>query len=300
MNNIEMKIRFCIFFILLCKIAISQVIELTGIILIGSSEAVKYQLVYEIKSNNLISGYSVSDAHGSSETRAKISGTYNSRKGTLDFEEMKILSTKTKLLPDDFCLMKVRGKFEKKAGKNILTGTFDSKSTNQKLICSSGTVLLATSEDVNKFLRSLSSASGRGPAADSLNKGVNENLQLLLGVDKVKSLQPESMTEFTLVSDSVQMDVLDDRLEDGDRITIIKNKTTVVSDMLITNKVQTLRFFIDKKDPLVVFTIIACNEGMSPPNTVKMILRNGNDQQLLIAELKKGQMVRLLLRRNGE
>ena len=293
-----MKVSFLIFLLIVCNISNAQVIELSGIIMIGQSEVIKYQVNYEIKKNNTISGYSISDVNGSSETRASISGKYLPQKGLLQFEENKIISSKTRLTPDDFCLMSVKGKFERKAGKNVFSGTFDSKSPNKKLSCSSGTIYLAMAADISQLFKKSGDTTVKHALPDSIRKDFSENLKLLSGVDKVETLLPSSLNEFELLTDTVQLDILDDRLEDGDKITIIENKTIVASELEMTNKVRSLKYFIDKKEPLVVFTIIACNEGKSPPNTIKVILRNGVDQELLIARLKKGQMIRLLLRRN--
>lgn len=292
-----MKFIISIFLLLLFKITFSQVVELTGAIIIGNSEMMSYRIVYEIGVNNVISGYSLADLNGNSETKARITGVYNPQKRTLKFEEKVILSTKAKLPFSDFCLMTVDGKFEKKNGKHIYTGSFASSSLNKRLACDKGTIVLATTQDIYDLAIKAKKIIGKTPSPDSSSKAINEILSSLEGVDKVISLLPESITEYALLCDSIQIDVLDDRLEDGDKITIIKNRTPVISELVTSNKMQTFKFDIGKDESVVVFTIVACNEGKSPPNTIKVILSNGKSKELLIAQLKKDQHVKILFRR---
>jgi len=292
-----MKVIIGIFFLLFFKVACSQVVELTGAIIIGKTEMMSYRIVYEIGNNNVISGYSIADINGNSETKAKITGVYNPRKRTLQFEEKEIVSSKANLPFKDFCLMTVNGKFENKNGKHIYTGTFVSASLNNKLTCDLGTIILATTKDIYDLAVKANKITDKIPLPDSTGNAIKEILTSLEGVEKVKSLSPESITEYVLSSDSIQLDILDDRLEDGDKITIIKNKTKVVSELVTSNQVQTFKFDIAENESVVVFTIVACNEGISPPNTLKVILTNGKVKELLIAQLKKDQFVKILFRR---
>jgi hypothetical protein len=194
-----MKVIVGIFFLLLFKITYSQVVELTGAIIIGKSEMMSYRIVYEIGKNNFISGYSIADLNGNSETKAKITGFYNPQKKTLKFEEKEIISTKANLPFTDFCLMIVDGKFEKKNGKNIYTGSFVSNSLNKKLACDRGTIVLATTRDIYDLAVKANKVIGKIPLPDSSGKAINEVLNSLEGVEKVISVLPESITEYTLM-----------------------------------------------------------------------------------------------------
>jgi len=259
----------------------------------------KYKIVYEIDDNNIIKGYSISDIGGDAETKARINGTYNPHKKTLKFEEKNILSTKLKLSFNDFCLMSVAGKFDKKGDKQIFTGSFKSKSPNNKLSCDSGTIVLTTTQNIIESAAKYSKLPEYNQLPDTIKKIITENLPPVKNIEKVRSIQAGSTTKYTLMSDTVRLEIFDDQLQDGDKITVLKNNVAILSDYETTKKVQTLKFPIEKNETSVLFTIISTDEGSSPPNTVKVILVNGKERVLLIAPLKKGQMVKILLRRQA-
>jgi hypothetical protein len=292
-----MKFFHLLFFLLLFNIIDAQVVDLTGAIVIGNSEVMSYNIVYEVQDNMKITGYSITDPNGNSETKARITGTYNPRKKNLTFEERNILSTKVRLRADNFCLMTVDGKFARKNGRYVFTGTFTSKASNIKITCDSGTIVLATTKDINAFMATAAKIKDDMPLPDSNSLNIGEIAKVLKGVDKVIAVDPGSVTEYKLDTDSVQLDILDDRLEDGDMVTILKNKTAVVSNLIITNKVRTFKIPVSEREKVLVFTIIACNEGKSPPNTIKIVLTNGGQKELIIAQLKKDQLVKILLKR---
>ncbi|HNX42995.1 MAG TPA: hypothetical protein PLJ84_01435 [Bacteroidales bacterium] len=293
-----MKVAWwCVFFLLFCNVAYSQAIELTGAIIIGKSEMMSYRIVYNINNKNEISGYSIADLGGDLETKSRISGVFNPSKKTLRFAETAILSTKAKLSVSDFCLMSVNGKFEKKGGKNVFTGSFISKSHNDKLVCESGTLILTTTKEIYKAAAQVSKAIDKLPASDSLTREIKARLNPLKGVENVKTLTSGKSEEYTLTDDTVQFDIFDDKLEDGDIISILKNNTTIIHELKTTNKVQSFRFVIRADEKAVTFTIVANNEGSSPPNTVKIVMTNGKTKELLISQLAKNQRVKLIFRR---
>jgi hypothetical protein len=290
------QVCIALFILLLINISFAQQVDLTGAIIIGRAEMMSYKIVYQVNEKNIVSGFSISDQSGDNETKSKISGIFNPRKKTLQFEEKSIISTKTKLDFNDFCLMNVKGKFSRKSGKTVFTGSFHSKSANKLLICDSGTIILTTTKDILELEARAMNMLGNTKITDS-SINIDEKLAPLLGVDKVRTLEPGKIADYTLATDVVQIEIIDDRLEDGDKISIYRNNKIVVSELAITNKVQNFKFDIDKSEKIVVFTFLACNEGTSPPNTLKVILTNGEQKELLIAQLKKDQSVRIQLKR---
>jgi len=299
LKKIIMRKIFTLFFLFVFYISYSQVVELTGVAIIGNSEMSKYKIVYEINTDNTIKGYSISDIGGDAQTKSKINGTFNPRKKTLRFEEKNIISTKLNLSFNDFCLMTVTGRFDKKGDKQIFIGNFKSKSPNQKLICDSGTMILTTTQNIIELAAKYSKLPEYNQLPDTVKNIISENLPPVKSVEKVKSIQAGSITKYTLMSDNVRLDIFDDQLQDGDRITVLKNNVEIISNFETTKKVHSLEFLIDKNENSVLFTIISTDEGSSPPNTVKVFLINGNEKTLLIAPLKKGQMVKIMLRRKG-
>jgi hypothetical protein len=297
MNILRYLFYFCIFFLFFRFSLSAQQTTLTGAIVVGKTEFMSYQVTYTLNDNNGLTGYSVCDLSGKEETKARITGVFNPKKKTLSFEEKSILSTRSATPIDEFCLMKVMGRFDKKAGKFVFTGTFGSKCGNPKVRCDSGTIVLMTEKDVYELAAKAAKVLEKAPLPDSVKQEIKEKAPPLAGVRKVIELNPASETEFDLKSDFLQFDLFDDKFQDGDKVTILMNDKKVASQFEITNKVKSLKFRINKEDSAVTFTIIADDEGEIPPTTVKAVLRNGNESDVILANLKKGESVKIIFRR---
>lgn len=290
-----MKLLSTVLFLFLIPFVFAQKVELAGAVIIGNSEMVTYKIVYSIGENSLISGYSISDLGGQSETRAKISGAYNRRKNSLKFEETGLISSKTNLSDDEFCFMKVKGSFSKKNNLYLYSGNFVSKGNSDKLICDAGTVYLTTTEEILKLEEKVQKIIAKTSLPDSISTYISEKVQPLKVDEQVKTIKAGSITEYILLSDSIKIEIFDDQEQDGDKITVLKNNTAVLTDFLTTNAVQTLKFGVGPQEKEILFTIISTDEGTSPPNTVKLFLTNGFQRVKLIAPLKKNQMIRIKL-----
>jgi len=275
----------------------AQETTLTGAIVIGKAEYMSYRITYTLSDKNVLTGYSVCDENGNEETKAKISGFYNPTNKALTFEEKSILSTRSKIPAAEFCLMKVQGRFEKKAGKSVFTGKFDSKCRDPQILCDSGSLVLLTEKSLDELAKKTAKALEKTPLADSLKKKAEEKPAPIDWVRNVVELLPGTVTEFELKSDQLQFDLVDDRIQDGDKITLLKNGVAVVSGFEITNKVQSFKFKIPKEEKDISFTLRADDEGSVALTTIKAALRNGNEVNLIMVSLNKGQSVKIMLKR---
>lgn len=292
-----MKPHYLIFFFL-CSLGLkAQVVELTGAIFFGNSQLLSYRVTYEIDSKNNVSGYSVCDINGPSETKARIKGAYNPLKKTLHFEETAVINHKSTIPTSDFCLLKVKGKFEKNNNKQMFAGTFSSKAQSNSVICDSGKVVLITTKEAYELATKVAIKMDKIRLPDTLSREINSHLQYLKGVDKVKTVKSGSVTNYTLTTDSITLEIFDDGIEDGDIISILKNNKVLLSDFKTTNEVKTMHFSVDKSEKIIVFTISAVTEGALPQNTVKVILTLGSRKELLIAPLRKGERFQIRLSR---
>lgn len=290
-----MKVFATIFFLFLFSSAFGQKVELVGAVIIGKSEMVTYKIVYELKENNSITGYSISDTGGVFETKAKISGYYNSSKKRLEFEEKSIISTKSNLSNNEFCFLKVKGNFTKKHNIYYFSGSFVSKGIDNKLICDSGTIYLTTKEEIFKIEKKAQKIISKSALPDSVSNVTSEKVKPFKVVEQVKTIKAGSITEYILLADTINLEIYDDQQQDGDKITILKNNTPVLTDFSTTNAVKKLSFDIAKHEQEIVFTIISTDEGSISPNTVKMVLINGIQRVKLIAPLKKNQKITIKL-----
>ncbi|HNY15604.1 MAG TPA: hypothetical protein PKI12_08680 [Bacteroidales bacterium] len=275
----------------------AQQITLTGAIVIGRVEVMSYLVVYHCDNHNIISGYSVSDINGAGETKASITGNFNPKTRALNFEEKTIISTRSKTPVSEFCLMKVRGKLEKKNGNSVYTGKFSSFCSDPAVICDSGTLMLMTEKDIEKFAARINKSTGQAKPKPVIENYPEPAPLPEILVRKTIELAPESVTEFTLKSDFIQLDLVDDKYQDGDKVTVLENNARIVSGFEVTNRVKTMRFETGNQAEPLVITIRADDEGSIPPTTVKAVLRIGHESNVIQASLKKGQSVKLVLNR---
>lgn len=294
MNKSSRIIHSLIIFLNVSNHAFAQQMTLTGAIVLDRTEVMSYSIIYQTGSNNTLTGYSVSDRNGSEETKARISGTYNPKTKVLEFEEHFIESTRSKTPVEEFCLMKVTGAFEKKAGQSVYTGKFTSKSSDPLVICAKGTILMMTEEKIEQLSSKAAKALEKLPLPDSVR---NKDIDTAAWVRNVVEVTPGSVKTLKLHNDQIQIDLVDDRFQDGDKITILKNNERIVSGLEITNKVKSFRFNIGKDENEVTYTFIAEDEGSIALTTLKAFFRNGHEHTLIMAGMNKGQSVKVVFRR---
>ena len=295
MNNFKYFVYLLVFFLGSINYTIAQQTVLSGVIAVGKSSYMKYQINYQLDKKNNITGYSISDLNGSEETKAKIIGVFNQKKRTMVFEEVEIISTKSRTPIDEFCLMRVKGKFHKKSGKYIYTGEFDSYCRNPKVACDSGTVVLMTEKDIKELSTKVVKAVQKAPIADSVKRVLESAPDTTKWVRKVYDLQANSETEIKLNADFVILELVDDRFQDGDKVTIMENDKVILQDFELTNQVKTIKFLIDRDMQKLTVSIFAADEGSIALTTVKAVLKNGKESNLINANLNKGQHIKLAI-----
>ncbi len=295
MNNFKYFVYLLVFFLGSINYTIAQQTVLSGVIAVGKSSYMKYQINYQLDKKNNITGYSISDLNGSEETKAKIIGVFNQKKRTMVFEEVEIISTKSRTPIDEFCLMRVKGKFHKKSGKYIYTGEFDSYCRNPKVACDSGTAVLMTEKDIKELSTKVVKAVQKAPIADSVKRVLESAPDTTKWVRKVYDLQANSETEIKLNADFVILELVDDRFQDGDKVTIMENDKVILQDFELTNQVKTIKFLIDRDMQKLTVSIFAADEGSIALTTVKAVLKNGKESNLINANLNKGQHIKLAI-----
>lgn len=294
MKNPAFLILWSLFF-LLPPLLSAQSRVLTGAIVIGNAEVMSYKIYYDLMPNNTLSGYSISDENGKSQTRATIAGYFNPKKKILFFEERKVTDSKLQMPVDEFCLMQVTGKLEKKGQNIVYTGKFEGRSYNKNIICDSGSIMLMSEKALDNLAAKTTKALEKASKSDTISKVTTKTPvnwtknEIEAGSGEIKS--------FLIKSNEIQIDLVDDRFQDGDRITLMMNDATVAKSLEVTNKVKSYSFKLSADDREVTFKIIAENEGSVALTTVKAALRNGNEVNMININLNKGESVKLVLKR---
>lgn len=294
-NTIEAKKIFIIYIILLINIQYvhSQYYDYTGAIVIGNKEVQSYKIVYEMEGDKVM-GYSLSDLNGKGETKCLIKGQMNRKSKTLIFEELQVVSTKSNVPLDEFCLMKVQGQFEKKLGKEIFQGSFSSVPQKPDLECERGSIIMTSTKTLYEVAGKISNKIDSVSSKDSMGQLINSKLSDLKGLKGIEEITHASVTKYKWRSDSVKIEIWDDKLEDGDKVAIYKNGELFIKEMTITNLPKSIHLGFGSSQKIEI-KVKALSEGTHPPNTVKITLQDKSDKQLLITQLKKNEEATIIL-----
>ena len=120
-----MKITFFLIIYLLSFLSINSQepknfdYELLGAIVLEESQIISYKIQFNLEKNNFIEGYSYTDIGGENETKSYIRGYYNNKNKKIQFKESDILYTKSKFLPEEFCFVSFKGKFNGTSKYNL-------------------------------------------------------------------------------------------------------------------------------------------------------------------------------------
>lgn len=297
MHKIGLFRGFLFILLVLPVVAVAQTTTLSGAIVIGKAEVMSYQLVYEVDGHGRLSGYSVSDVNGTAETKARITGSYNNKDKTLKFEETAIISTRMRIPYEEFCLMKVSGRIENKGGKPVFNGEFTSAAKSSDIECEPGTLLLLSEKSMEALSRKVPDALKKTEKSDSLQPAGGTSPPVRLPAARIIELEGGMEKEFVLRGREVQLDLVDDRFQDGDKVTLLLNQKVLAKNLEITNKVKTFKLTPAPGENDLELVLLAEDEGSISLTTVRASLRQGDEVQMLMFTLNKGESVRLSLRR---
>jgi hypothetical protein len=279
--------------------ASAQDITFSGAIVIDKSEVMSYSITYQLSAGNTLTGYSIGDVNGKEETKALITGKYNTRDNSLAFEEKKILNSKSEIPVEEFCLMKVQGKIEKKGGKTIFTGDFEAIGLSKDIVCASGTLILLSEKDINELSAKAKKVTDKLPQPDITveNPDTKTMEDTTSWSRNFIALESGKTAELELKSDIIILELIDDRFQDGDRMSVYKNGVKVINKLEITNRVQSFKYEIGKQERDVTIIFKAEEEGSIALTTFKAVIKNGRENNLIMASLNKGESVKVVLKR---
>lgn len=285
MNNIISVI----FFLLFAQVSYGQ---LSGVIFVGSvtlkgtDEHYPYKIQFT-DSNGVIKGYSLTDIGGANETKSAIRGTINKSNKEIIFDELNIVSTKSKSPKEDFCFIHAKLRVSTIKGAKILKGHFTGTGYDHKTTCADGSIMLFSAADVIDKLMGMVAKTDT-----TKNKVVPTKDDK--APDQVFKISPGSNME--IVSDGTAiLDIWDNAKIDGDIVSIEHNGKNILDHYMIKGDMKELT--VKMEQTIDTITIIAISEGAEPPNTARVKVTSGNATYYIDASSTISQPVRIILKR---
>jgi len=241
-----------------------------GTIISTDNNPISYKLDFT-EDNGIISGYSITNIGTNDETKSKIIGTFISSEKTLHIKETEILTTNSQEPLENFCFIEM--KLEKKGifGSKRLEGEFNGYFLNKKK-CAIGRIIMIEEKKLRKIKK-------------KIKKKIELNKR-----ERVKEEEEEilmkSGEKFTFNSESKKITLLiwDANQEDGDKIDLLLNSVTILSNYETKNKARKIR--IKLEDGKNIIEVKATNEGINPPNTSRIELIDGKTKYTVDVQLQ--------------
>jgi hypothetical protein len=282
-----MNKMYCLFFFLFPLNFYSQekydyygAIKLNG----NDKTVITYRLVFS-ENNGIINGFAVTDIGGAYETKNTITGTYNKKSKELNFKEIDVLYTKSKLNENTFCFVNFSGKVKLASESSKLEGDFKGFYENNKP-CINGTMTLIGSNKLYKLFDKINNKIQSSKRVDAATKQKINPLKILDSL-KVNNIVKDQNLNVFFKSENIEIFIWDNQVEDGDRVNIFQNNVLILKDFEIMNKKKKINVALTQE--INTFRIEAINEGDKSPNTASIQLVDKERVFDLVSVLKKGE-----------
>ncbi len=271
----------------------NRMFEFMGTLQMPDDIIITYKINFQLKANGDIEGYSLTDFYGENRTKSKITGHWNEEGNKISFDETENLSTKSTSNVDEFCFIHLKnGKIKTMDGKSVLQGNFKGKYLNGKN-CVDGYMYLMGTDFIDflckKFLNDEVIKN-----KDSL-KLIKQKYTELVKKQGETHLSANNNFKMNWNSEEVILEIWDAMEEDKDEINIFINQKKVLENYVIRQERKVL--VVPFTESTCIIKIVAVTEGSTPPNTVNIILRDGEVLTPLVTDLKMGEKASIQLER---
>ena len=275
-----MKSIFCLL-LLLPQVMYSQIASTNtyiGYLTTTSKDIITYQIDFDLKADNSISGESTTDIYGKNKTKSLIKGNYNDDKKLYSFKEINNTTTKSASSKEEFCFIECNDlKLKTLAGKEVLVGKFVGRYPNGES-CAMGSIYLTNKNVLEKEKINFS-------AMDSL---LNNKLEY-------KSINSKNSISIPWQSKSINFFVWDGSNEDNDVISIYFNDILIKENLSIKNKKEHIEIPL-KKEGKGIVKIKAVSSGKEGKNTVNILFVDGTNFHPYISILELGESISIELK----
>ncbi len=255
---------------------------------LNDKKTVFYRLVFKIN-NNQVSGYSFTDEHGPKEEKSIIQGIYNQKTKTIVFREsQKLVTRKNNYFTND-CYLSGMIKLNITQSISKIEGIFNEETIYGEK-CLNGEIKLISPD---KFLY---------PQEKIVKKEktpiiIEQKKEIILpNFNTNKKMTIETDDEITVFwnSNTLKLDIWDDKKEDNDQISITLNEEEILKKHVLKNKKKTIEIKLTEKENKLIFT--AENTGYIGTNTARIDLIDNEIIHEIISklDLKKSVIINII------
>lgn len=291
------RLFFC-FFLFYFNNVFSQTnnFEFLGTLLGENNKVYTYKLVFKSNQGKL-SGYSICDIGGISETKAFIEGTLNESTGQIHFNEKNLAYTKYTKEESNICYIHANGKLYNKMGSTEIQATFTGFYKNSKNICDKGKLMLFSVKDVYSQIIQIGKILDNKKNKDTNVTALLQSINPLNNINDIQEVGNKGLLKYIFNSSTINLEIWDDGVEDNDKISIFVNDSLIYSTFKITKKKQIITLQL-KPDAFNKIKITAINEGEFTPNTLKVILTDVKKKNLVLSRLSKDESFYISIKTN--
>lgn len=271
-----MKIIVALFlFLMFAKLSnASDTLYFAGNIKISKNTSYKYYLRFTINIENKLNGYSLTDPGGPNETKTKISGSFDTVKKTISFQENNVIRSKVDLKNNDLCFVHATLNIADNKVVETLSGKFTGFKIDKNTACANGLINLINTDKATVILKKWDE---QDKFHDNSKKIARENK------GKLVTLSNEKGKSLSITGNTVKLTLWDNGQIDGDKIAILLNGKYILEDYTLTATTKVLEIALSG-NAVDTLKIIALNEGSIPPNTAAIKIESAVEQYPILTK----------------
>ena len=260
--------------ILLVLISIQSVFaqsqfDYVGFLFIDNARPISYRIQFD-EDKGVLNGYSVTGIGTNFETKSEISGTIS--KKIIKLKEFQIISTLSEEPISNFCFVE----FDANRNRKTYEGNFIGYYLNGE-VCASGKIIISEKAKLEKQMQKVQKIQ------EIIKRNENQLTVLKSGDEHTIDWQDNTF----------KMQMWDSAIEDNDRMSVIINGETLLSNHPMKNKKKSISYSLVKGENIV--QIVADNEGDLENNTTRIELIDKHQKHAILSELQVGKKITLKL-----
>jgi len=267
--------------------------EFMGVLRLGEDAFISYRIEF-VETDGLIQGYSLTDMGGDHETKSFITGYFDAKANTLEFNESGILYTKSFVNQNDFCFVNFNGELKKLNEKQNIEGRFKGLFSDGEE-CISGELKLV---NLGKILKQAKKIDKKVDRNILISKEKKEKVHLVKDIDSLRTnrLNKNETLSVFVKSNNVNLIIYDAGQEDGDKISLTLDGKVLQASIEATSEKRRIK--IPLSTAQTTLEIKALNNGSIGGNTVMLELEDTGHILETVTNLKMGESAKFVFYRN--